>query len=369
MSKKNFKSSIPVALALMTFFIGLFFSSHRNMTEIIYTHPVYPKLAAGLSFFSSLFPFSLFDSVLTLLFLVLLICLFLLFLRKIGIRIFLLRLIHVVCVIYTVFYWFWGFNYYRQSAEDRLDLPVAKVDTVQFKEVLQQLVLEVNKNYSKDSIDVQSAAKINESTYKDMADMLGLEYPCGNRRVKYITFSSFFAKAGIGGYFGPFFNEVHADKYISKWDVPMVVAHEMSHQFGITSEAEANFYAWLICTHSDNQFTRYSGWLYALTSAFRQAGSAMDLKQLVKQVKPEVIEDIKSRNEHWKNLRNKKVDAVMTKVNDTYLKTNKIKKGIKDYGGMVQLIMDVYQSDKENLLPYKSTSQLLFSYLRSPVFY
>ncbi len=351
MSKKIIKSSIPIALALATFFIGLFLSNHRHLTEIIYTHPVYSKVAAVLSFFSSLVPFSLFDSSFVFLFLLLVIGLVRLFKRQITIRTFILRLIQIVCIVYSVFYWFWGFNYYRQSAEQRLNLPDAKADTVQFKKVLQLIVQEVNQNYTSDSIDLFTAAKINESTYKKMADQLDLDYPCGIRRVKYITFSNFFAKATIAGYFGPFFNEVHVDKYITKWDNPFTSAHEMAHQFGVTSEAEANFYAWLICTHSDNQFSRYCGWLYVLTTAIGQASSSMDVKPLVRKIKPEVIADIRTRNDYWIKLRNKKVDAVMTKVNDTYLKTNKVKKGIKDYGGIIQLIMDVYQSERKDLLP------------------
>ncbi len=130
MSKKIIKSSIPVALALATFFIGLFLSSHRHLTEILYTHPVYPKLATALSFFSSLVPFSLFDSSFIFLFLLLLTGIILLFMRKITIRIFLFRLIQIVCIVYCVFYWFWGFNYYRQGSETRLELAVAKAGVV-----------------------------------------------------------------------------------------------------------------------------------------------------------------------------------------------------------------------------------------------
>lgn len=40
------------------------------------------------------------------------------------------------------------------------------------------------------------------------------------------------------------------------------------------------------------------------------------------------------------NLRNEKVDKVATKVNDTYLKTNKVEKGIEDYKGVVKYAMD-----------------------------
>ncbi len=39
-------------------------------------------------------------------------------------------------------------------------------------------------------------------------------------------------------------------------------------------------------------------------------------------------------------LRNEKVDRVAAKVNDTYLKTNKVEKGIEDYTGIVKYVLD-----------------------------
>jgi len=44
--------------------------------------------------------------------------------------------------------------------------------------------------------------------------------------------------------------------------------------------------------------------------------------------------------EHWMKLRNEKVDKVASKVNDSYLKTNKVEKGIEDYKGVVKFVMD-----------------------------
>jgi len=40
------------------------------------------------------------------------------------------------------------------------------------------------------------------------------------------------------------------------------------------------------------------------------------------------------------SLRNEKVDEAATKVNDFYLKTNKIKDGVKEYSGVVKFVID-----------------------------
>ena len=47
--------------------------------------------------------------------------------------------------------------------------------------------------------------------------------------------------------------------------------------------------------------------------------------------------------ENWMLLRNEKVDKVASKINDTYLKTNKVEKGIEDYRGVVKFVMDFSQ--------------------------
>jgi hypothetical protein len=39
-------------------------------------------------------------------------------------------------------------------------------------------------------------------------------------------------------------------------------------------------------------------------------------------------------------MRNERIDKAAGKVNDVYLKTNKIEQGIEDYFGVVQFVMD-----------------------------
>jgi hypothetical protein len=43
---------------------------------------------------------------------------------------------------------------------------------------------------------------------------------------------------------------------------------------------------------------------------------------------------------HWESMRNERIDIAAGKVNDVYLKTNKVEKGIDDYFGVVQFVMD-----------------------------
>ena len=57
-----------------------------------------------------------------------------------------------------------------------------------------------------------------------------------------------------------------------------------------------------------------------------------------------VIDDIRKVQDHWDRLRNREIDMVAGKVNDAYLKTNKIERGVADYFGVVQFVLD-YSTD------------------------
>jgi hypothetical protein len=123
-------------------------------------------------------------------------------------------------------------------------------------------------------------------------------------------------------------------------EYPQVLAHEFAHQFGITSEAEANFYSWLVCSQSDSKYLRYSSNISMVNYFLSQGRRLHNFPDLVHQIRKPVIDDIRKVQKHWEKLRSEKIEKVAGKVNDVYLKTNKIEKGIEDYFGVVQFVMD-----------------------------
>ena len=183
-----------------------------------------------------------------------------------------------------------------------------------------------------------------EESYKNLAPALKINYHAGRRKSKKITLSRFFAQAGISGYYGPFFNEVHVNSKILPQEYPFVLAHEKAHQFGITSEAEANFYAWLVCVQSNSKQLNYSANLHILRFFMLQTYQLEGYKEFISELDEEVKADFLNIRENWQKLSNEKVDLVATKVNDAYLKTNKVEKGIEDYYGVVKFVMD-FKSD------------------------
>lgn len=345
--KKHYKNIFPFFLALITFLASLVFKNFPSVTERFFTHWFYPKVASVLSNMSVRLPFSLDDVLYTVLVLLLLLSVLLLLIKRMRFKKFVLHFLQVLAILYAGFYWLWGFNYYREDIHLRLNLCESKADNELLIQVLKEVVRHTNDAYcSHEKQDKENLQQVLENSYKELQGFLKIDYPLGKRRIKYITYSDFFAKASIAGYLGPFFNEVHINAYLSVWDEPVVMAHEMSHQFGVSSEAEANFYGWLVCVNSKDRFANYSGWLYALNFFTYQCSDSIDRETLIQMIRPEVINDIRARRLHWEKLTHERINRLAGQVNDIYLKSNNVDKGINDYNDMVQLIIDFYLSNK-----------------------
>jgi len=352
------RAALPVWLALVTFGLTELFSRYPQLTETVYSQALYPLFAFVLSFTSKWVSFSLDDVFYALLTVFLISLLILPFFTKLKWGKSLLLFLQTAAICYALFYWFWGFNYYRSGINERLSIAKSKPDTIKFIQVFEKLISETNAAYcSFDSISKPEMVSMVESSYKQHASFLKIDYPQGTRVPKPITLSSFFAKASIAGYYGPFFSEAHVNDSLLMVEYPAVLAHEFAHQFGVTSEAEANFYSWLICSHSNSKHLRYSSNLGMINYFLSQSRHLANFADLVHQIDKPVIDDIRKVQKHWANMRNEQIDKAAGKVNDVYLKTNKIEKGIEDYFGVVQFVMDFETDSVAQKRVYSSSLQ------------
>ncbi len=339
--KRRIRFWVLPILAVIIFILTRVLSRFPEFTEHFYSQGLYPHLASIISFISRWFPFSLDDLFYLFLLLSFFILTIFLIIRKITFKKAGKIILNVISIVFIFFYMLWGFNYFRLDLNSRLEIQEQKANTTEFLEVVEKLVETTNKSYqSFEKFDKNTIDSLIEESYKNLAPALNLNYPSGTRRAKKISLSKFFAKAGISGYYGPFFNEVHVNSHVLPIEYPFVLAHEKAHQFGITSEAEANFYAWLVCTKSPSKQLQYSGNLMLLRYFINQGFRLEGYSEIINKLDVRVQEDFHKIREHWMGLRNDKVDKVATKVNDTYLKTNKVEKGIEDYQGVVKFVMD-----------------------------
>jgi len=331
---------LPV-LAFITFGLTKLAYRFPEITERWYSQKLYSIIAAIISTFSNLVQFSIDDLFYSILILVLILLIILLIFRKVTIATVGKLILNIIAVTYILFYFLWGFNYFREDLHDRLNLSKHQTNSNTFVIQLKKLVENTNKSWcsfekwDKNQVDLNI-----EKSYKMLAPALKIKYPAGKRKAKSITMSRFFAQAGISGYYGPFFNEVHVNSYILPVEYPFILAHEKAHQFGITNEAEANFYAWLVCTNSKSKQLQYSANLHVLQYFLYQGYQLEEYPGIIAKLDKRVKKDLEIIRKHWMSLRNEKVDEAATKVNDFYLKTNKIKDGVKEYSGVVKFVID-----------------------------
>ena len=347
---------MSLMFALLIFLLTRLAVQHPAWIENNYSTRFYPLIASVLSSITSLLPFSLDDIFYILLIFLGLILIVLFISGKITFKKAGIIVVTVLSITYSAFYILWGFNYFRQNLSERLHLVEQETNEQEFFEILEKLIDETNNSYCNVStIDKKEINKNIESSYQNFSSVLGIKYPSGKRKDKGITFSTFFAKSGISGYYGPFFNEIHVNKKVLPIEYPFVLAHEKAHQLGITSEAEANFYAWLVCSQSKSKPLQYSANLIILRHFLLQAYNLKEYPELHEQIDDKVKQDFIRIREHWITLRNEKMDKAASKVNDVYLKTNNVEAGIEDYHGVVKHVMnfslDTTFQKKHKLLP------------------
>lgn len=349
MIKRTIKIGWPFVLALLIFSITLLAGRHPSFTEKYYSEGLYPFIAAILSFFSRLIPFSLWEVFWILFFGMLGIALILVLIRKLKLWIFLLRLFQTAAILYSFFYLSWGFNYFRPKIETRSGWNLPKPDESVFRTVFDTLISKTNESYSVIvNSDYKAIDSLVERSFENHAPSFGIKYPNGYRVPKKMLLSSVFAKSGVSGYFGPFFNEIHVNRFVLPMEYPFVLAHEKAHQFGITEEAEANLAAFIICTASDDRRLQYSGNVQLLSYFLSDAHQLQDRNAYVNKIDSLVREDILYQRKHWRNLENKTFDKIQTAANNVYLKTNRVEGGVKNYNRVVSLVISWYLNQKND---------------------
>jgi len=335
----------PYMLALLVFVSVRIAIRNEDVVEKFYSTGLYPAIANLFSALSNLVPFSLWDSFWVISIIAVFTGLLLSLLKRLKFCCYFLRVTQLLALLYSLFYLSWGFNYFRPEIAKRLKWDITTLNEQDFRSVLDSLIVNTNRCYTKVSAsEYRSIDNLVEKSYKTNSTVLRIQYPNGKRRPKKMLFSSYFAKSGISGYFGPFFNEVHLNSYLLPEDYPFLLAHEKAHQFGISNEAEANLAAFIICSTSEDQRLQYSGYLFLLLYFLNDASDLSDYKEYIKKIDKPVIDYIRFRSKYYDDLQNKTLEKVQSAANDVYLKSNNIKTGIENYNQVVSLVIRWYHN-------------------------
>jgi hypothetical protein len=344
-SRRGMLDLLPFIIAAITFILLRLAVIHPNVAETLYSEIVYPYISGFFSRLSGLFAFSMWDLFWVIYTLLIIVGLIAVFLKRLKFWKYLLRTLQSLAILYASFYLLWGYNYFRPEIGIRLGWERFKSDEVIFRQILDTLITETNSCHVTVSDSDYSTinALIDESFTKNRS-RLKIGFHDVKMRPKRMLFSSIAAKLGLSGYFGPFTNEVNLNSKLLPFDYPFSLAHEEAHKYGIANEAEANLVSFIICTSSDDQRLKYSGYMMLLLYFLNDAEKLSDYRAIIKKIDRQVIDDLRFRRDYYEKLQNKTMERFSSAANNAYLKANHIKTGIKNYNQVVALTIGWYRN-------------------------
>ena len=319
----------------------------RPMADF-YAERCYPVIAKGLSWCASLFSFSL-EELVVLGFVGVIIFVLVRAVRKReGFLRWLGKSARVVMWLVVWFYVGWGINYFRTPLLDRMGVQRETYDgedLSRFLEVYTEALNGAVEEAVSQELECCPGATLEEAVKDYYASVLpGAGYAglFGWQHVKRPLLNKLYSSVGVLGFMGPFFCEAQVNLELLEIQRPFTVAHELAHLTGVTSEAEANYWAFLFCRQSGCPAVRYSGWLGLLryvSASAREVLSEEEYAAWEAGLAERVKADCAAIDEHWAARRVGLVADAQHCLMDSYLKSNGLSAGAGDYMGVVELLM------------------------------
>ncbi|HHX62927.1 MAG TPA: DUF3810 domain-containing protein [Epulopiscium sp.] len=349
-------TAVVMVLALLTWVLTLLGKDNPEKVEQIYSSYLYPFIIKKIGSVTGLLPFAI-GEILVFTLIVIIIMGTLYALIKPGIVIKnAKKIFHVVIRVlglaYILFYFIWGFNYFRQ---DYMTLAEMSVESATLKD-LENLTLEVIAKANEVRIGLNENEEgifFIEEDFKTLGKKAedGFEnYYVGERnlggnygKAKPLKISKWMSYTGITGIYFPYTVEPNVNIDIPHANIPATMSHEMGHQRGFAREDEANLIAYMACTNSPHPEFQYSGYYLALQYLLGDMHKQDQVlySQVTLKISDAVKRDMNDEYDYWKS-REGKAEEVATTLNDNYLKANNQGAGVQSYNGVVKLLLAEY---------------------------
>ncbi|MCR4765377.1 MAG: DUF3810 domain-containing protein [Bacteroidaceae bacterium] len=307
----------------------------------LYANHIYPVVGTVLSNLSSWIPFAVGDLfVMVSLAGVVLYPIFALLHPKKKFRKACGQVVEYLLWLFVWFYWAWGLNYGQPNYYERTGTRPVAPDEQMFKAFAHRYVEALNSNYTEVDVKDEDLVRSNVmAAYK----LQGLNrIHCVSPHVKTMLYTPLASMVGVTGSMSPWLGEFTLNGDVQAHRFAATYAHEYAHLHGITSEGEANFYAYLATTQSTDKGIRFSGYYsilgYVLNSAAMMLNSN-DYQVLYEKVRPEIKELMASDRAFWQERYSESFGRVQNYLYNLYLKYNKVEGGTKSYAEVVALIL------------------------------
>ncbi|NQX81531.1 MAG: DUF3810 domain-containing protein [Flavobacteriaceae bacterium] len=325
-----------------------FLALNPKLVDNYYSDTLYPLISSSLRFIFGFIPFSVGDIIwMILIFIILYEFYFIIKKRfKPGFS-HLVNVLIFINILFFSFYALWGLNYYKSPLKDKLNLSFIDYTTDELIKTTTDKIYKVNYLYdcliqegtfeSTQLNDMYLKAKETYDVTSVQYSMFEYKNPC----IKDSMFSTLMSYMGFTGYLNPITLEAQINTKPYKVGIPFTINHEIAHQIGYASEAEANFVSYIVCVKGGDDLFKYSAYYSFLKHCLSEIYKRD--KELFYSTRASlnkgVLQQMKSQYEFWNKYENK-AEVVFKKGYNGYLKLNKQANGIKSYSMFVNLVIE-----------------------------
>ena len=248
---------------------------------------------------------------------------------------------------YVVFMLIWGLNYQQSSPAKSFDLQLDTTYTeVQLDSLSLELMVELNKTRQILSDSIIQNRKVGQVFSSSILEFgqIKAKYPqlrLDKAVLKEAAFPTWGDYLGYLAFYQPITGEAIIRTDLPILTLPYTSCHELAHQIGYASEAQANFIAFVVANESSDALLRYSMLLQIFSycqsehlGLIAKTGNFEKWKTIVNRNKamlnPKVIGDRKKIKDFFIQRQHLLLPA-STSLYDQFLQWNKQMKGIKSY--------------------------------------
>ncbi len=340
LAKTWLKAAILFVLVLLIRFIQLY----PQWIEEYYSITFFQKIAELLRLLAGWVPFSAGDILYAMAIIWLLIKIILLLRKKFSRNGFLQGLgvlVSRILLIYIIFNFLWGLNYYRLGISYQLQLQPDSYNITDLKELTSLIINKANaarRSIGNNSFSYTSNKEIFEEA-QQCYKAANNKYPFlayKNRSVKSSLYGKLGNYMGFLGYYNPFTGEAQLNVTPPSFILPYTTCHEIAHQIGYASEGEANFVGYLAAKESQEKLFQYS--LYF--DLYTYANKALFVRDSIAAIKNNslldtlVLTDMKAYRKFVDSYKNP-LEPIITRFYGSYLKANNQPKGVRSYNDIV----------------------------------
>ena len=335
MNKPLRKQLVPVLVAVVLLGLVAVCRSHTAWADWYSLH-FYPTWSGAVSWLSARLPFSLDEWVVILA--AAIAVAHLVRLRK--------RWAALVGLLLWIAVWFyagWGLNYFRSSIYERAGKRPEAFEPQRFRLFLEDYARQLNAAYRPfDELDRTATEQEIRQFYATLAPDWGLAKPKDWQRPKRLVANRLYSAVGVTGFVGPFFSEIQLNEDTPDRQYPFLFAHELAHLLGVSSEAEANYWAWRACTASSDPLVRYAALQSLLPYVLGNARAALQEEEFVRwrdSLRPEVTEVLRDEQAFWRERYVPWIGRLQAWFYNLFLKGNRIRSGMANYNEVIQIIL------------------------------